>query len=1193
MKYSDFIDVNDNFQTSINLEYDLNKLEKVKSYIPTEQSVQIIGSFLRTFYYNNESQNRATVLIGPYGRGKSHLLLVLTALTSMDSFGSYDYTVRQAKETQAELCKKIENVDKEVGALANAICESGIRTLPIVINSNTTDINQAFLAAIKDSLERAGLEELLPNTYFDAATDILDKWQADYPKVVKQLTSELKKEKKTFESLYLGLKQFDQEAYFDFCNLYPIVAAGTSFNPLSNMDVVKLYLAVVDALCEQTEYAGVNIIFDEFSKFLEANLDSSKMLNFKIIQDMAEAATRSGKKQIHFTCITHKDILDYSSSDSFKTVEGRFNKIHYVATSEQSYELISNAIPKKASFEAFVNQNANAFVNALRVASIVNVFEELESENFERKVLKGCFPLAPLSAFALLHVSELVGQNERTLFTFLAKKDAYSLPEFLSQDFSEPVFVTVDNVYDYFQDLLKKEIFNATIHSIWAKTDTALRQVKDNNQKKILKAIALIYMINDERLRAIPAHIKAALLMDDAVFTDAITKLQAKHIISQRDSSEYVLLTANGVDVQKNVENYIKSKITRVNRGELLESNFPLSFVIPHEYNDRYSMLRYFLQIFMEANVFLNYKSGSQLLQDYPGDGLIVYVLANPEERDLVKQHVLQFNETPEIVVCLSEYRYDFESQLKKILAINQLKKTALVNDPHYLEEIEYYEEDIAKQIRSAIDLSYSPTSRYSQYYNSSGLIKIYRQADLNQAIARICLERYSKTPAINNEMVNKKVLNQQNLKGRNIAVDWVLTHCEDTEIPCMEGYGPEVSIFKAMYVHTGLSKSERSKDGAICEVLDLIKEFIDSAEKQSICFSTLYGVLEMPPYGMRKGIIPLFVAYVLRNYKDSLVIYYKDKEVELNATILNAINDNPENYSILLEAGTADREEYLKSLENLFNSYEDSTYTGANRVFAIVKNMQNWMRSLPDYTKKFSYYYHNGAPVKVDNSIKIVRNDLLKFEINARETLFSSWKDKLSANGEYLECAAEIRRVKEFLDMHIVDFKESLIDYLVALFMPGYTGTLSKAVKLWYEKLPESTKRHVFDTDANALLLLANNWNSYDDQRLLNELSILIVSMGIEDWTDQLFDNFKQSLEATLERINSFVEVENDQSKCKFVIDLPEGKVEKTFSETEISPIGLTALSNLKAIFDEYNGAIEPDEQLAIIASLVKDVIR
>lgn len=1193
MKYSDFIEVNESFQTSINLEYDLNKLDKVNSYIPTEQSVRIIGSFLRTYYFNNESQNRATVLIGPYGRGKSHLLLVLTALTSMDVFGSYDYTVKQAKETQEELCRKIANIDEKVGALAKAVNESGIRALPIIINSNTTDINQAFLAAVKNALERAGLEDLLPKTYFDAAIEILDRWLSDYPDVVSQLSIELKKEKKSIESLYLGLKQFNQEAYYDFCNIYPLVAAGTHFNPLSNMDVVKLYTAVVNALCEQTKYTGINIIFDEFSKFLESNLDASKMLNFKIIQDMAEAATRSGKEQIHFTCITHKDILDYSSSDSFKTVEGRFNKIRYVASSEQSYELISNAIPKKESFDAFQVENKGAFDRVSQVVSIVNVFEELSPESFEKKVLKGCFPLAPLTSFSLLHISELVGQNERTLFTFLAKKDAYSLPEFLCKDYLSAEFVTVDTIYDYFQGLLKKEVFNAAVHSVWAKTDTALRQISNDDQRKILKAIAIIYMIKDERFRAIPAHIKAALLMEDETFSKASLALQKTHVLSQRDSSEYVLLTANGVDVQKNVENYVNSKITRISCGELLESRFSMGYVIPREYNDRYSMLRYFKRVFMDATVLLNYMSGEQLLHDYPADGLIIYVLSDNDDIKAIIDHISTYYDTPEIIVCISFYKYDFEDQLKRILAIQQLMKTNLANDPHYLEEIEYFEEDIAKQIRSAIDEAYAPTSKYSKYYNSRGQLEVYRQADLNQIVTRICLERYSKTPVINNEMVNKKTLNSQNLKGRNLAVDWVLQWSQDTEIPCMSGYGPEVSIFKSMYVHTGLDKSEKVQDPGICEVLSLIGEFVDSSEYERKSFREIYRVLESSPYGMRKGIIPLFMAYVLRKYRDVLAIYFKGREIELNASVLSAINDNSDDYTLQVEPGTIEREEYLSTLEELFREHVDLGYAGTNRIFAIVKSMQTWMRSLPEYTKKFTQFYHNGTLIRVDNSTKLIRNDLLKFDINAREMLFESWKERLSANGEYTECAAEIKRVKELLDMHIVDFRESLRAYLIAMFMPGYTGTLSKAMKLWYEKLPDSTKQHVFDTETNALLVLAEKWNSYDDQRLLNDMSMLFVSMAIEDWTDQLSDQFKKILESTLERVNTFVEVKNEKSECKLSIVLPEAKIERSFSDAEISPLGRTALSNLRAVLDEYNYAIEPDEQLAIIAKLIRDVIK
>lgn len=86
MFYSELIDTNQGFQASVNLELDLNRKDKIKGYIPTQQSVKVLGELLRSYYYSTESQNRARVLIGPYGRGKSHLLLVLIALTSMDVY---------------------------------------------------------------------------------------------------------------------------------------------------------------------------------------------------------------------------------------------------------------------------------------------------------------------------------------------------------------------------------------------------------------------------------------------------------------------------------------------------------------------------------------------------------------------------------------------------------------------------------------------------------------------------------------------------------------------------------------------------------------------------------------------------------------------------------------------------------------------------------------------------------------------------------------------------------------------------------------------------------------------------------------------------------------------------------------------------------------------------------------------------
>lgn len=1192
MKYSDFVEVNEGFQTSINLEYDLNRIEKVKSYIPTEQSVKILGTFLRSFYYSKDSQSRARVLIGPYGRGKSHLLLVLTALTSLDVYVSADHAA-EGKKVQQLLCDKIKSVDLEVGALAQAVVDDGIRTLPVVINSNSVDINQAFLIAIKEALERAGQEQLLPTTYFDAAIEVLDRWNESYPDVIKKFGKELKAYKLTIDKLYIGLKQFDQEAYSVFCTCYPLVTAGTEFNPFSNMDVVKLYMAVVDALVEQTSYSGINIIFDEFSKFLEANMDASKMLNFKIIQDMAEAATRSGKKQIHFTCITHKDILDYSASDSFKTVEGRFSKVHYIASSEQSYELIANAIPKKDGFLSYMAENKLAYTNALNSASIVNVFSELTASAFEKKVAKGCFPLAPLSAFALFRVSELVGQNERTLFTFLARPEEYSLYDFLQKDHAVLEFITIDSVYDYFRDLLKKEVFNAAVHSVWAKSDTALRQISKSDEARIIKAIAIINIIRDERFKTTPAHVKAALLMDDAAFDVAIKQLLQKHILSQRDSSELVMLTANGVDVQKNVLAYVNSKISKINVCELLENNFPLGYVIPREYNDRYSMLRYFRKFYMNAATFLSYKSGSSLTNDYKSDGVILYILvSNESERASVCEHIKLLTDAPEIIVCLSDIDFDFTDSLKKIVAIQYLKNSEYANDSHYFEEIQIYEEDLRKQIVSTVDSMYSPVSKHSRYINCTGSIDVYHQADLNLAVSKICMSCYCDTPVVNNEMVNKAVLNAQNIKGRNIVLDWMLNHANDSVIPCPEGYGPEVSIFKAMYLHTGLAASEEVADNGINAVLRLITAFVNSCEAKKNSFEQLYDTLQKPPYGMRKGIIPLFVVYVLRKYKENTIVYYKGKEIELSAQVLSALNDMPAEYSLMLEEGTQEKEDFLNVLETIFSEYLDGGSLSTNKVYSVAKGMQNWMRSLPEYTKRFMVSYSGGVVSPVDNSTKVIRNDLLKFEINAREMLFNTWRNKLSLSGSLDECVSEIRRVKKLLDMHTQYFRQELINHLVALFVPGYTGSLSKAMKLWFEKTPDGTKKHIFDSTANNLLMLADSWDSFDDQHLINELAVMFVSMAVEDWNDGLVKQFYSEIEAAIDRINSYVEKKTDSQGCTLAISLPDGIVEKSFSGAEISPLGKTALSNLHSIFDEYNGAIEPDEQLAIIAELIRDIV-
>ncbi len=77
MKYADYIKVNENFQYSVNLQFDLNNIDKIKNYIPTKDGCEVLKLYINSVI---NGKNRATTLIGPYGKGKSHLLLVLLML---------------------------------------------------------------------------------------------------------------------------------------------------------------------------------------------------------------------------------------------------------------------------------------------------------------------------------------------------------------------------------------------------------------------------------------------------------------------------------------------------------------------------------------------------------------------------------------------------------------------------------------------------------------------------------------------------------------------------------------------------------------------------------------------------------------------------------------------------------------------------------------------------------------------------------------------------------------------------------------------------------------------------------------------------------------------------------------------------------------------------------------------------------
>ncbi|MCD7741722.1 MAG: hypothetical protein LUI06_05920 [Ruminococcus sp.] len=1178
MKYNKFIGSDNNFQTSVNLQYDLNKEEKIRGYIPTTQSLAILKRYLSAVCSDNNNEDNATVLIGPYGRGKSLLLLLLSAILSHDA----------DSPVIAELIKKLTAVDSTVGELLNIFYSKKKHYLPIIINSNHTDINQSFIIALREALERNNLNDFFPETYFDSALKMINKWENEFENAIKLFKKQLHIRKLKLSDFKDQLNKCSASAYQIFCEIYPVVSNGASFNPLQNTDVVKMYEQVCDALIQQKSFSGVYIIFDELSKFLESSSAMANMQNLKLIQDFAEMAVRSNK--MHLCCITHKEILDYSQSDSFRAVDGRFKKVYFVASSEQSYELVSNAIIHGEQFDKFYAEHKDELSSVTQRCQMTGIFSELSDDMYTEILEKKCFPIHPISVFSLIHISELVGQNERTLFTFLSQSEEHSFQSFLDlyPIDKECVLLTPEWIFDYFSELFRVEIFNPKIHSIWAKTQSAIRKCENEDQKKLIKILAVCKIISSDVFKATDMNLKAASNFSDDIYRNTIDSLASLHIITRRRDGIYEFLTANGVDIKKNIQNLIEQGLVKLDRPHILKEAYSTPYILARQHNAKMHIQRYFLTEFMEASDFCKYTGDFSEIKS-TADGLLIYLISdNDEDAHNITDHLHELGLDESIVVCITDVWKD-NDLLNEYQAACLLEKKIMDTDDHFREELAVYKYDLFKTIREIADILYSPSNPISAYYNSEKFLdEITKPLLLNRELSNICDRVYPATPDINNEMINKNKISAQIRKARVKTIDWILSHTDD--IPVMDGYGPEVSILRSTIIVKHLNDNNSSDDESLNTVISTINRTITEAENKPASFGNIYKTLCSSPFGMKKGTIPVYLALCMRKNQDAIVLSFKGKEIPISGETLSQIESDPDSYTLYVEKGTQEKDKYLDGIISAFSQVDPSAVN--NKCTFAAELLQTWFRGLSKFARDHTMVYNKEKQSAVTREMLKFKSQLLQYDINPHAFLFTDIPKYFDSTDDYVCTLERLRTFAGEYNSFIIEIKTYLVNKAKQAFDRTIKGSLSSIMKDWYNSLPETTQTHIFSSEVNGFLHFIKENTSFDDNTVISELAKSITMLAIEDWNDQLVDTFLDSIKSYIDIVNSFnLDEEESDTDGTIVLSLGYGgKVyENNITDTEISGIAETAMNNIESHLEEYGEAITAQERVAVLLKLLK----
>lgn len=387
---ADMISVATGFQSSVNIAYDINDEAKLKNYIPTKSALKLLEDILLST--GKESTDRARILIGAYGKGKSHIVLMILSILMKKDITLFEKLIPVIEKEKPELYQLIKNYYAGKGKI-----------LPVVISGSSNSLAQAFLLALQRTLAENELNDIMPETNYQAAVNTIQRWKGDFPDTYEQFKGLLTDDVEEFVG---RLTDFDPSAYEEFEKLYPSLTAGSSFNPFIGFDVADLYEEVVKAL-KPKGYSGIYAIYDEFSKYLENHIADATKSDTKMLQDFAEKCGRSADNQLHLMLISHKEITSYidraskAMVDGWRGVSERFRHVYLNNNFTQTYEIIAAAIEKdQEQWSAFVGEHDTEFQGMKYLYSGHPLFSDTYEEGIDR-VIYDCYPLHPVSTFIL------------------------------------------------------------------------------------------------------------------------------------------------------------------------------------------------------------------------------------------------------------------------------------------------------------------------------------------------------------------------------------------------------------------------------------------------------------------------------------------------------------------------------------------------------------------------------------------------------------------------------------------------------------------------------------------------------------------------------------------------------------------------------------------------------------------------
>ena len=911
--WQNFVTVAGRFQRSVHLERDAADIHWLDDYILTplvRSTVERVASGLAS-----TATHRAWSVTGPYGSGKSALALFLSHLLTVPKAAEARRARRQLTRECAELA---DTLFKASGPLRG----------------------KKGLVAVRATGERASFELVLLKALADAAEDFWSGRGAK-PEVLWELAV--------------------------------AVEAASDGERVGTRHVVSLFEEVAEKIAASNRYGrGLLVILDEAGKTLEHAAHGGDAGDVHLLQELAEAASRSGDTPIVFMVLLHQGFEHYASRlstlqrNEWAKVQGRFDDVAFQEADDQLLRLMAAAIEQD---DLPPKHRARLLRCATHVSRVVSSNKRQQRRIAE--LLRNVLPLHPVTALALgpLFRSRLA-QNERSLFAFLSSTEPMGFQRFLAErrGTKTPLLYMLDELYDYVQVTLGGRLFGRQARH-WALIETALRRLPEDAETidaRVVKVIGLLTALGDAHDLRPSRNLIDVALSDAGRVTSkdvsaALDRLKSASILVYRKYLDaYQLWEGSDLDLDTLVASARSEGTVLSSLVAKLAKVAPPRPLVARKHLFETGTLRYFELRYADESI-VDQLEGEEMR----ADGVIHLVIPSDDRaaKDLerrLKQPMtwlgLDRAECKPVLVALPTELGELRELATELGALEwvQTHTPALRDDATARHELESRIAYTAHLLRERLAALGSGRAHCAWYWRGK-TIAVDSAHSLARLLSRICDDVYASAPTLHNELLNRANLSSSAAAARRALLTAMIEHPEEERLG-ITGFPPEYSMYRSLLEATGMHRKGRSgwkvkaPRGKLQPAWQELQRMLDDSEQQRFNVATAYHRLRLPPFGMKDGPLPVLLLAAILDGQAEIALYEESVFVpRMTAPVVERLLRSPERFELQRFRIAGARRAFFNKLASTLST--DGARDEAS-MLDVVRHLVRFAGKLPAYVR-------------------------------------------------------------------------------------------------------------------------------------------------------------------------------------------------------------------------------------------------